>query len=831
MPERPPPEMVTITLDGVEVEVPNGENLIKVAEEQGTYIPRFCYHSRMKPVGLCRMCLVEVETPRGRMLTTACNTPVSPEMIVDTETAVVQKAQEGILEFLLINHPLDCPVCDKGGECPLQDQTVAYGPGESRFVEEKRHFEKPIPLSDIVLMDRERCILCARCTRFSEEVSGDPLIEFVGRGNQTHVITFPDEPFASYFSGNTVQICPVGALTAKPYRFKARPWDLEAIESVSMVDASGAAISIETSQNEIVRINGIDNDATNHGWLSDKDRFIFQAVHSENRLTTPLIRDETGNLQPASWGAALDSVADALGSVRGDEVASIGGANNTNEEAFALGKFLRTVVVTPHIDAQVGDALNPDFLAGVTNRAEIRDLDRAETILVWAGDLKEEFPSLYLRVRNAVTQMGAKLVVVHPRRTGLDDIAAAKVTYRPGEGPEVVRKLAAKGDQDYAAARELLGAGSVTALVGLTGRAEDPQLAEAVAAYALALPGSRILPLARRGNIFGALDMGLAPTLLPGRVPVASESGRAELESHWGPLPDEVGRDFAGIVAGMQEGDVKALLMVGADPVRDGRNPDAVRAALDAAEFVVSFDMYLNDSNQHASVILPVDGFAETEGTVTNIEGRVQKVNRIVPGPGQSRALWSILDDLSARMGGSLGAGNGQSIAKEIALVAPAYRSMTWDRLEWGLERDGVVMPDGDGVQELQFVPDGSGLRPTGGRLALHSGRVLFDAGTRNTQSPALAALAPDPAAYLHPRDASALALADGQDVDVAGEFGTVRVPLKLDSTLAEGSVYIPANLESTWVLGVPDVVTVEAHSATSKKKKEKKGKKKGAGE
>ncbi len=800
--------MVTITIDGAAVEVPAGEMIIKSAEDSGTYIPRFCYHPRMKPVGMCRMCLVEVETPRGRILTTACNMPAAEEMIVDTQSEVVQKAQEGILEFLLINHPLDCPVCDKGGECPLQDQTVAYGPGESRFVEEKRHYEKPIPLSDLVLMDRERCILCARCTRFSEEVSGDPLIEFVGRGYSTQVITFPDEPFASYFSGNTVEICPVGALTAKPYRFKARPWDLDAIESVSMVDSSGASVSIETSQNEVVRINGIDNDKTNHGWLSDKDRFIFQAIHSDERLMTPMIRNEAGVLHAATWGEALDLVADQLGSVRGDEVASIGGANSTNEEAFALSKFLRTVVVTPHVDAQVGDSLRPELLVGLSNRAEIDDIDLADTILLWAGDLKEEFPSLYLRVRHAVTELGAKLIVVHPRRAGLDDVATLTVRYRPGDGGEVLRKLASN-DEKYAAARNLLSEGKVTAIVGLPGRTEDAALPEAVAAYANSLPGAKILPLARRGNVFGALDMGLAPTLLPGRVHVGNAAGRAELESHWGPLPADAGRDTNGILAGLVSGELKALLMVGADPVRDGRDPREARRALSSADFVVSFDMFLNDSNQYASVILPVDGFAETEGSVTNVEGRVQKVNRIVPGPGQSRALWSILDELSVRMGGQLGAGNAAAIAKEIATVAPAYRSFNWDRIEWGPERDGVVMPDGDGVQPLQYEPSDPGLKAAGGRLTLHFGRVLYDGGTRIAHSPSLAALAPDPAVHLHPRDASALALSDGQIVDVVGDEASLHLPLRIDATMAEGAAYIPANLDSTWVFGATQVVSI----------------------
>jgi NADH-quinone oxidoreductase subunit G len=256
-------ELVTIKVDGKEMQVPKGEMLIKAAQDHGNYIPRFCYHPRMRPVGMCRMCLVEVETPRGRGLITACTNPVAEGMVIDTKSEVVKKAQEGVLEFLLINHPLDCPVCDRGGECPLQDHTIAYGPGESRFVEEKRHFEKPIPISDLVYLDRERCILCARCTRFCDEVSGDPLIEFIDRGNYTQINTFPDMPFASYFSGNTVQICPVGALTARPYRFRARPWDLVSVESTCPHCTSGERITVQASQNEVLRFLGVDAEATN----------------------------------------------------------------------------------------------------------------------------------------------------------------------------------------------------------------------------------------------------------------------------------------------------------------------------------------------------------------------------------------------------------------------------------------------------------------------------------------------------------------------------------------------------------------------------------------
>ncbi len=803
-----PSEKVTITLDGRQVEVPAGELLIKAAEEAGTYIPHFCWHPRMKPVGMCRMCLVEVETPRGKMLTTSCTMPVADGMVVETESAVVKKAHEGVLEFLLINHPLDCPVCDKGGECPLQDQTLGYGPGESRFVEEKRHHEKPISISDLVYLDRERCILCARCTRFSEEISGDPLIEFVERGNHVEVNTFPDEPFASYFSGNTVQICPVGALTAKPYRFRARPWDLEAVESVSLVDSVHSKVSVESSQNEIVRISGVDNDPTNQGWLSDKDRFIYEHVHSSERLTTPLVRDRDG-FREASWGEAIGLVAERLGATPGAAVAGIGGARATNEDAYAFSKFMRSIVVTPHVDAQLDDGLDPEFAAAVHPRARIDDLEQAATILLWGPDLKEEFPVLYLRVRRAAAHLGATLVVVHPRITGLDPVATHTVRYRPGEGPAILKKLAA-GEGDLADVRAALGQGPVVALVGRPGLGEDPRLAEAVAAFARDLPDATIMPLVRRGNVFGALDMGLAPTLLPGRVSITDTAARNALEDEWGALPDGVGSATTGILSGLVSGEQEALVLFGADPVRDHPNPTLARSGLEAAEFVVAFDLFLTDSSRLADVVLPVAAFGETAGTVTNLEGRVQKVNQIVPPPGRSRAAWSILDDIATAMGGSLGATSAERLNKEIARVAPVYRGVTWDMLDWGEGREGIVVPLPGVDQPLRHIPVDTGVATVTERPAVHTARVLYDDGAMLRHCPGLAGLAPPAAIHMHPRDAAVLAVRDGDRVVVSAD-ASVELPVVIDTGLAEGVVYIPFNLVETAPLGAPRSIRIDA--------------------
>jgi NADH-quinone oxidoreductase subunit G len=674
-------------------------------------------------------------------------------------------------------------------------------------VEEKRHYEKPIPISDLVLLDRERCILCARCTRFSDEISGDPLIEFKDRGNGTQVNTFPDLPFSSYFSGNTVQICPVGALTAAAYRFRARPWDLTSVESSSPHDSAQPRITIHASQNEVLRFLGVDSEAVNHGWLSDKDRFGFEYINSPDRLTAPIVRNPDGTFTAVSWAEALDLAASRLRAVKEKEgpsaIAALGGARGTNEDAYALSKFMRVAIGSHWVDAQMDDGLDPRFLAATVDRARIGDLERARTVLVWGPDLKEDHPTLYLRVRRAAQERGATLVIVHPRRTGLDDRAAFKFSYRPGAGAEVLSELKV-GTGPYQTVRAVLDQGPVVALVGRTGYAEDPRLAEAVAAFARTLPDATVLPLARRSNVFGALDMGLAPSLLPGRAPVSQPP--AALAEAWGELPQTPGGDCSQILEGARDGDIKAMILVGADPVRDVPDGAAAKLALERAEFVMAVDLFLTDSSRLADVVFPAEGFAEKDGTVTNLEGRVQKVNRIVPGPGQSRPDWSILDDLARRMGSDLGLHGAEAIAKEIAEVAPAYAGVTWEVLEWET-LDGVVVPGTDAAQPLEYVPADTPGALAAGDLVLHSARTMYDDGVAMRHGLSLHRLAPGGALHVHPDDAKRLGLAGMAELTTS--VGAVALPVVLDPSLLRGVVYVPFNQPGVPALGSDAVVAV----------------------
>jgi NADH-quinone oxidoreductase subunit G len=691
MTAAPPP--VQVTIDGTTVDARPGELLIKVAQDHGVYIPRFCWHERMKPVGMCRMCLVEVDGIRG--LPPACTIPVTDGMVCRTETDVVKAAQDGVLELLLINHPLDCPVCDRGGECPLQDTTLAFGPGESRFVEEKRHFEKPIPISDLVLLDRERCIQCARCTRFADEIAGDPLISFVDRGDETQVLNFPDDPFASYFSGNVVQICPVGALTATPYRFRARPWDLATVETSCTTCAVQCRGALQSSSNRLVRLLGVDSDAVNHGWLCDKGRFGYEHVHSDARVLTPRLDGAE-----VSWPEALDAVAAELERVRelhgAGAIAVLGGARGTNESAYTWARLVKGVLRTDNCDAQLGDGLPAGVVLGVP-RAELGDLDGARAIVLCAGDLKDDLPVLFLRVKRAAVDLGVPLIDLSAAPHGLTPYVTHAVGAGPGEQGYVAQRLAAavRGegahDAPIASAAAAINArgGDVVVVLGRPSLAERPEPTVDAAGHLAGLPGARFLSALRRGNVHGALDAGLAPGLLPGRVDL--DDARDHFDGAWGATPVARGLDAEGILRACSEGKVHVLVLLGADPIADFPDVALARHALDTVSTVVAVDAFASESNARARAFLPCTLWGEQVGTVTNVEGRVQRLGRRISPDGTVLDDWRIAAELALRLGDDFDLETVDEVTDELAQVAPAYAGIS-SRLVRAA-RDGVLAP------------------------------------------------------------------------------------------------------------------------------------------
>jgi NADH-quinone oxidoreductase subunit G len=629
-------------------------------------------------------------------------------MSVETESPVSKKAQDGVLEFLLVNHPLDCPVCDKGGECPLQDQTMSYGPGESRFIEEKRHLEKPIPISETVYLDRERCILCDRCTRFAKDVAGDAFIHFQDRGNASQVNTFPDHPFASYFSGNTVQICPVGALTAKPFRFKARPWDLEQVESTCTSCSVGCRVVIDSSRDEVLRYTGVDSDPVNWSWLCDKGRFDFEYVNSDGRIVEPLLRTDAGQeLGPAKWSYALKTAADAIKSGLDRSgpagVGIIGGARLANEDAYAWAKLAKGVIGTDNVDAQLDDGLPAEFVLGLP-RATIDEVCApGGTVVVYAPDVKEELPVLFLRLRHAAVEDGVKIIELAATDTGLTPLAESSLRVRPGEAADVVAALFGSGTAPegvdptaFFHARTLLaGNSSVTAVIGRPSLAESADVAVAAAHRLLELiPSVTFLPALRRANVFGALDMGLAPGLLPGRVSL--DEGRTHVAAGWSiaskELPAETGLDARGILEAAANGKLDTLVLLGADPLADFPDHDLAERALTGVRTLISVDLFLNESNRKADIVLPAAGYATTEGTTTNLEGRVTRLGHKVTAPGTARADWIIAVDLAHHLGGDLGVESLAELLDEISQVAPSHAGLG-AALADPANRDGVVVP------------------------------------------------------------------------------------------------------------------------------------------
>jgi NADH-quinone oxidoreductase subunit G len=760
-PSPPPKETVSITVDGRPHEAPPGQLVIDACEDAGVYVPRFCYHRRMNPVGMCRQCLVEVDGPRGPALVVSCMTPVGPDQVVHTDTPTVKKAQEGVLEFLLANHPLDCPVCDKGGECPLQDQAFGYGPGESRFVEEKRHYEKPIPISDLVYLDRERCILCDRCTRFANEVAGDPLISFTHRGNNTQVLTFPDAPFASYFSGNTVQICPVGALTAKPYRFKARPWDLEQRESTCTTCSVGCRITLQSSEDQLVRYQGVDSDPVNWGWLCDKGRFGFSAVNSPDRLGSPLVRDGD-ELTTATWNQALAAAAAAIRRAVDaggpSSVAVIGGARGTNEDALAWARLAREVIGTANVDAQLGDGLPPEVLS--LPRATIDDACAAPTVVLLGPDLKEELPVLYLRLRDAAEKRRVRILELASADTGLTPYAWRTIRYEPGAQAAAVREALAEAE-----VAEQLGKGAV-AVVGRANLAEPEQWTlEALRALLDGVAGLTVLPALRRGNVRGALAAGLTP--------------------------GEGGLDTTGILTAAAAGRIGCLVLLGADPLADFPDSALAGRALGAVGSVIAVDTHLTRSTALAQVVLPAAAFGEKAGTTTNLEGRVTSLAAKVTAPGRARPDWMIAVELAEALGGDLGVVTLDQLHEEL-LELPPFAPATDSALV--AHRDGVLLADEGGPHPF---PTGTAAPPSPRNaydLRLVVSRRLYDAGTAVTNSPFLAPLAPGERLHLHPLDLDRLGAVSGTRLKVSTARASAVLMVEADARLPRGVAWLPFN-------------------------------------
>ena len=617
-------ENIKFTVNGNELEAKSGELLIEACENSGIHIPRFCWHKRLEPVGMCRMCLVEVETPRGKALVPSCTTEITEDLVVETESEVVTKAQEGILEFLLINHPLDCPVCDKAGECPLQDQTMAYGPGESRFVEEKRHFEKPISISEIILLDRERCILCARCTRFSDEISGDPLIEFIQRGNKTEVNTFPDEPFRSYFSGNTVQICPVGALTSTSYRFKARPWDLKKVSSTCNCCSIGCSIELNTSQNKMLRILGEDNEFTNQGWLSDKGRYNFDYLHSENRVLNILNKSED-SFNEISISEAMAKIKNKIDELDNPNVKFLLGSSSTNEEYFVIneiGNYLNKDKFLSRDSSNIyfgDDLLFEGYFGDQYSQAKLEDLDNSETIVVWAEDIKDNLPILYLRIKKAVKN-GSKLIVFGHTNTSIAGLADFYF------GADIVSNKfeLIRNPNEIEDLKNNIEGKKVTVIAGKSTVFQKKESLDKLINFLNEKSELQVFNAFSKGNTFGALQN-----------------------------IDEV----KGLNEFCNEFDTNAkniVFTIGVNPVNSSFFGQKIKEKLIASDFVISLDLFVNETTELADLILPTTSLGEKEGTVTNMEMRVMKQNKILPAPGSTLSEWEYLTSILNVLGLSL---------------------------------------------------------------------------------------------------------------------------------------------------------------------------------
>jgi len=695
--------MITFTIDGREVRAPENAMLVDAAKHGDVEIPVFCYEPKLgQPVGACRMCLVEIEgIPK---LQTGCSTPVKDGMVVYTQTERVKSAQQAVVEFLLVNHPLDCPVCDKGGECPLQDITFGWGGGRSRFIEPKRHFVKPLALSPLIAIDRERCILCYRCVRFSQEVSEDYQLVLLERGAHSYVSTFDGHPYVAPFSGNIIELCPVGALTSRPYRFRARPWDVENAGSVCTLCPAQCNVSLTVRDELALRVLERDNDEVDDGWLCDKGRFGYQSFHVEERVTQPLVRDG-GILRAVSWERALQTAAAGLQRA-GAHTAAIVGGQSTNEEGYLLARLLREGLGAPHVDSRRGGALALEYhraLGAPALQARTPDLEFAHMVLVLDTEPVNDAPVLDLRLRKGVRRHGCKLAVASPYASSLDASAALSVRYAPGAGAAFASALSAALEQGERMEELALAAGAepgeldaLAALLraggeqspGPSGRSSTREVVilwgERLAAGPNADAGARALLEIADALALGDID---GAGLL--EVPAGS-NGRGLREAgvlpNVGPglslLDGPPARDARGIAEGLAEGELAALYLLHGDPLRDMPDGELWEQALAAASTVIAHASFLTEAVvEHADVVFPAEAYPEKEGTIVHPDGRLQRLRQAIARPEEVRAEWQVIAELALRLGLDLDVLSAPMASAQLFAAVPFYAGLTLEEI------------------------------------------------------------------------------------------------------------------------------------------------------
>ncbi len=766
------PEMVTLTIDGAEISVPKGTLVIRAAELMGIQIPRFCDHPLLEPVGACRQCLVEVEGQRKPLA--SCTTVATDDMVVRTQltSEAADKAQHGVMELLLINHPLDCPMCDKGGECPLQNQAMSNGRADSRFTDVKRTFAKPINISSQVLLDRERCILCARCTRFSEQIAGDPFIDMQERGALQQVGIYANEPFDSYFSGNTVQICPVGALTGTAYRFRARPFDLVSSPSVCEHCASGCAQRTDHRRGIVLRRLAGDDPEVNEEWNCDKGRWAFSYATQPDLITTPLIRDADGSLQPASWSHAMVVAVEGLEAARGRTGVLVGG-RATWEDAYAYAKFARIALNTNDIDfrARPFSGEEAEFLAariaGRPVTVSYSDLESAPAVLLVGFEPEEESPIVFLRLRKAARKHGVPVYAVAPFATrALQKMSGRLLKTVPGAEASTLDGLATGEIGD------LLATPGAAIMVGE--RLATVPGALSAAARLADTTGARLAWVPRRAGERGALEAGALPALLPGGRPLADDAARAQVCEAWHvtEIPSAVGRDADGILAAATDGTLGALLVGGVEP-DDFADPEAVLAALDAAGFVVSLELRRSAVTERADVVFPVAPTTQKAGAFVNWEGRYRGFSPALHGTTQQagQSDHQVLDALADEMGVYLGMASVETARQELSGLG------TWDGKPAAAPNVSAPEPP----------------QPGPGEAVLTGWRMLLDEGRLQDGEPYLAGTARAPVLRLSADTAAEINAADGDAVTVSTSRGSITLPLTI-TDMPDRVVWLPLN-------------------------------------